>query len=283
MRVSTFNIAATSARVSAAASDFRACAIVVARSLVGGALVAMERPPVGACSNRTLLQYTPSIALCPDAPRWFTGSMVNHEAKLLPYDRTTPMKMGAVVGETLRALREEEGQTQQDVANMLARWGLAWTRAQVASIEAGRRESLGLDELIILSNAFDLRLRDWFPGYGTVRLGPGVYLARDKLRMIFSLNAVPELRADVERSPKSEAEQNAARALGVTIKEVKAAALELWGVPFTDERELRLRRMNDRLTGAPKHISGKRSAISRGLKDELREHLALRSGQDDQP
>ncbi len=209
--------------------------------------------------------------------------MVVQRANELHCDLTTPMKMGAVVGETLRALRKEGLLTQQEAANMLARWGLPWTRAQVAGIEAGRRESFGLDELIVLSNAFDVRLRDWFPGYGTVQLGPGIYLARDKLRMIFSPNAVPELRPDVERSPKSEAEQNAARALGVTTKEVEGAALELWGVPFTDERELRLRRVNDRLIGAPKHISGKRSAISRGLKDELREHLAWRSGQDDQP
>lgn len=212
----------------------------------------------------------------------FTTSMVDQQSKLLPYDRTTPMKMGAVVGETLRALREEDGQTQQDVANMLARWGLAWTRAQVAGIEAGRRESFGLDELIILSNAFGINLRDWFPGYGTVWLRPGVYLARVEIRIMFSPNYLPELRANVERSPKSEAEQNAARALGVTIEEIKASALELWGASFTDEREIRLRRVNDRLTGARKRISGKRSAISRGLMNELREHFAIRSGQDDQ-
>lgn len=213
----------------------------------------------------------------------FTCNMVDHQARLLPYDRTTPMKMGAVVGETLRALRAEDGQTQQDVANMLARWGLAWTRAQVAGIEAGRRESFGLDELIILSNAFGIRLRDWFPGHGTVWLGPGVYLARVEIRIMFSPNDLPRLRANVERSPKSEAEQNAARVLGASMAEVKTAALELWGASFTEEREMRLRRMNDHLTEERKRISGKRSAISRGLMDELREHLALRSGQDDQP
>lgn len=214
----------------------------------------------------------------------FTSSMADQRANELPYDLTTPMKMGAVVGETLRALRKEGGQTQQEAANMLARWGLLWTRAQVAGIEAGRRESFGLDELVILSNAFEVRLRDWFPGYGTVWLRPGVYLARIEIRAMFNRDYFPELRANVERTPKSEAEQNAARVIGATIEEVQTSAVELWGASFTDEREMRLRLMNDQLSKATrKRISGKRSAISRGLINELREHLPISSGQNDQP
>lgn len=200
-------------------------------------------------------------------------------------EKAEPMKIGAAVGQALRELRHERGQTQQDVANMLAPWGLAWTRAQVAGIEAGRRETFALDELIILSYAYDIKLRDWFPGDGLIALRPGVYLARIEVRIMFSFNELHPLRAAVDYTTTSEAEQNAARALGVTRSELMAAAVELWGTSFTDERDGRLSRQNERMKALPgnKRLAGMRSASSRGLMTELRRYFAERSDDDDEP
>ncbi len=200
-------------------------------------------------------------------------------------EQAEPLKIGVVVGQAMRALRDERGQTQQDVANMLAPWGLEWTRAQVAGIEAGRRDTFALDELIILSYAYGIKLRDWFAGEGSIVLRPGVYLRRNEIRIMFSLNELAPLRAAVEYATKSEADQNAARALGVTMIEIRSAAVELWGASFTDEREARLTRKNERIKsrGHNKRLAGWRSAISRDLIKELREHLAERSNDNDEP
>lgn len=195
------------------------------------------------------------------------------------------MKIGAAVGQALRALRHERGQTQQDVADMLAPWGLPWTRAQVAGIEAGRRETFALDELIILSYAYDIKLRDWFAGDGLIALRPGVHLARIEVRIMFSSNELHPLRAAVDYTTISEAEQNAARALGVTRSELRAAAVELWGTSFTEEREARLSRENERMNARPgkTRLAGMRSSTSRGLMTQLRRYFAERSNDDDEP
>jgi transcriptional regulator with XRE-family HTH domain len=61
----------------------------------------------------------------------------------------TATPLGRAIGERLRAIREESGVTQEDVAAEARRLGLGWVRATVAGIELGRRQ-LSPGELIVL-------------------------------------------------------------------------------------------------------------------------------------
>jgi transcriptional regulator with XRE-family HTH domain len=54
-----------------------------------------------------------------------------------------------LLGQRLRALREDGGKRQEDLAAAARGYGLSWSRATVAAIETGRRR-LSVDELLLL-------------------------------------------------------------------------------------------------------------------------------------
>ena len=57
--------------------------------------------------------------------------------------------MSEVVGKNVRRLRQEQGFTQQELADLMALWGVTWSRPTVAQMESGRRP-LSVDELLAL-------------------------------------------------------------------------------------------------------------------------------------
>src|SRR5258708_25088625 len=73
---------------------------------------------------------------------------------------------GPLVGLSLRTLRAERGITQEQAVEMLRRAGLDWARANVASLESGRRQDVTLSELIVMTLAFGVPLRRWLEGHG---------------------------------------------------------------------------------------------------------------------
>jgi transcriptional regulator with XRE-family HTH domain len=77
--------------------------------------------------------------------------------------------LGTAVGIRLRELRAEKQwlARQEDVARRMREevgFG-SWTRATVAAIETGKRD-VSIEELIGLSYACAIPLREWFPGDG---------------------------------------------------------------------------------------------------------------------
>jgi hypothetical protein len=60
-----------------------------------------------------------------------------------------PVTLATYLGERLRVRRQVRQRSQEDVATLARRWGLAWTRSVVAAIEAGRRQ-LSIEELLLL-------------------------------------------------------------------------------------------------------------------------------------
>ncbi len=188
------------------------------------------------------------------------------------------MGIGAIVGQTLRALRDERGQTQQDVANLLGQWGLASSRAQVAAIEGGRRDSFTLEELIILCNVCQVELSEWFPGDGGVILNEYAEITREELRSTFPVTNHPYLRSQALYDTTSESERKAARSLGISERELKSIAVELWEAGFRIERERRLDRLE--AFGNRRRMAGIRAAISRELMTELRNYLQKKSRDD---
>ena len=93
------------------------------------------------------------------------------------------------VGGRIRALREQHGQRQDDVARAARDLGLAWSRSKVAALERGDK-ALPAEELLLLpvvladAQCGQPSLADLLPdGSGTVRLGdrtamPAAVLAR---------------------------------------------------------------------------------------------------------
>jgi transcriptional regulator with XRE-family HTH domain len=55
----------------------------------------------------------------------------------------------AIVGERLKAFREEKGLRQADVAAAASKWGLPWARSSIAALEAGTR-NLSVEEMLLL-------------------------------------------------------------------------------------------------------------------------------------
>jgi transcriptional regulator with XRE-family HTH domain len=78
---------------------------------------------------------------------------------------------GEVIGQRMRAIREEHGERQDEVAAVARDYGLNWTRATVAAIETGRRE-VSVAELLALPHILGVPVWDLFPTDATVRVGP---------------------------------------------------------------------------------------------------------------
>ena len=53
--------------------------------------------------------------------------------------------MSEVVGKNVRRLRQEQGFTQQELADLMALWGVTWSRPTVAQMESGQ---LKLDDCV---------------------------------------------------------------------------------------------------------------------------------------
>lgn len=57
--------------------------------------------------------------------------------------------LAAIVGERLKAFREDKGLRQADLAAAASKWGLPWARSSIAALEAGTR-NLSVEELLLL-------------------------------------------------------------------------------------------------------------------------------------
>ncbi|MCF7552204.1 helix-turn-helix domain-containing protein [Pseudonocardia sp. WMMC193] len=181
---------------------------------------------------------------------------------------TEVKSVGQLVGEVLARRRIERGHTQGDAAQH-ARWaGLTWSRDHVASLETGRRESLSVEELLLLSSAYDMKLADWFEGDGQVALTPEIAVSRADLRatlgrgrslkidgIIVDMSNVP----DVDRT-----EQLVAHRLDAEAPVVQQAAQQLWGRSFAEERD---RRLGD--VGDPQRARTLRAGMTKRMTREI--------------
>lgn len=167
-----------------------------------------------------------------------------------------PPKLGQVVGTNLERIRVENGWSQDDVAASGWRVGLPWSRSTIAAIEAGRR-SIELGEVVLLALALYTAVTDLLAGNGVAQVGDGTKLSLADIRRVLTSDARPGQEAldDVHRrifsarkqayervmlSAGGEAEQKAARKLGVPPQVIAEAAYDLWRRSLTDERNARV-------------------------------------------
>lgn len=95
-----------------------------------------------------------------------------------------------VIGRTVRELREEAGQRQEDVARTAREQGLTWSSSKVAALERGDK-ALPAEELVLLplilyvSGCGDMRsLSDLVSGSDLVALNPRVSVPAEALRLM---------------------------------------------------------------------------------------------------
>jgi transcriptional regulator with XRE-family HTH domain len=132
----------------------------------------------------------------------------------------------------------DEGWTQDVLARRLHRHRLNWSREQLASLEAGRRQDLTVTELLLLADALAVPLAQLFKGAGDIELG-GTAWPIDKLRDRLSGESPTSAVDGGDGRPFSLMEEGFARQLGALPGEVRALARDLWQGRSVEEEEAR--------------------------------------------
>lgn len=185
----------------------------------------------------------------------------------------TSKTTGATVGENLRAARIQAGEDQSQCATRLRRHGLDWSRDKVASTENGRRGSIAVEELLILSVAYKVPLAEWFAGEGQVQVTPEVAVDRDEVRKMLQGKMIKNrpVVLDFTDVEDLEADERAATRWGVDQDQVTATARELWGHTLTAERNARLAELG---TKTPKELRTLRAGMTKRLMREIEEAMS---------
>ena len=201
-------------------------------------------------------------------------------------ETTAPPTVGQVVGRNLARLRERRGQTQKEAAEAIRRAGLAWTSANIASIESGRREGIEFSALALLAHAYDVPLTAFFEGDGEMRLSDEatVELAEFRRWLNDEASLAPTVSGEAARrligslpgAPISfQADAELAARLGLRPEQVYTAAEKLWGRTLHQERDRRLAELGE-MTPAQRRT--RRGHITRRLAKELEPYLPKPSG-----
>lgn len=192
-----------------------------------------------------------------------------------------PIPLAQVIGENVRRLRGDK--RMDDVAREARNLGLNWATSRVSAIEDGRfkptldtlvvlavavgRATIGtpleLEQLIQTDRRIEItgmfsmtpgNLARWVAGAETVKVHPGPDVSYEQLST--------SVRAHLSNMRSfSEAENRAAKDLGLNPRQFIQAAHRLWGRSFTEERDSR---------AGTDPSPQKLGRITRVLKDEMR-------------
>ena len=223
-----------------------------------------------------------------------------------------PLTLAELIGASVRRYRVEQAWTQDELARSCRDAGLTWSRSTLTDVEAGKKD-LELAEALVLAEILDVPVEalfegdaDWVqvtPGFGgsppglrTLLRGGEEFSGRDTRldqmappRLQRSLTPgerarlpllAPRLSEDLIEDtlavPRGEAEQKAARQLGVTPAEVAVVSRDLWDRSLTEERERRLVVQIQKETEAEllRSPHGLRGHVTRGLLVELARRFA---------
>lgn len=165
-----------------------------------------------------------------------------------PMKRTSATPLASSIGARLRALREQHGALQDEVAASARQWGLSsWTRATVAAIETGRRQ-LSIEEFLLVPYVLRwscLRtategvapkeevkkmvpeLADLFPDDGWITLTPETSILPEAIRAILSSHAWDVLDVMID-TPKSRQERALIAEARVALPRYEAENKAIW-------------------------------------------------------
>ncbi|GLB64064.1 hypothetical protein NCCP2495_19430 [Dietzia sp. NCCP-2495] len=180
---------------------------------------------------------------------------------------------GRIVGENLRKQRISAGLSQAEVASKANSMGLSWAQANVTTIETGRRQSITIDELLVLSIVFECPLSSWFAGTGDVAVTEHMSMKRSVIReALAGETPTPSRVVSVDFSTVEDysADESAARVLGITQEQVTQIAVDLWGHSLTAERDKRLSEHADK---SPRELRTLRGGMTKRLSKIIRQQM----------
>ncbi|HEY5024435.1 MAG TPA: helix-turn-helix transcriptional regulator [Acidimicrobiales bacterium] len=211
--------------------------------------------------------------------------------------RVKAQPLRAIVGQLLRERREELGLRQDDVAEYVRAFGLTdWTRATVATLEAGKRE-IDLDELWPVCAGLEIGIVEllersdaWVAvgtpvGTKTVTTSSAwpitkvreVLFSRDS-RIAASMAGIREAREnevrtrDLERDAKNESVRRIARTLKTEPETVAKYAWTLWHRSLPHERDARVEQLAPP-DADPRTVQALRGHVTRELRKELEQRI----------
>lgn len=194
----------------------------------------------------------------------------------------TALTLGQVIGENLKRHREAMRWTQHEMARHLQRSGLNWARGQVAAVEAGNRESVSFEAMVVLAAALGVGVPDLLAGDGLVQLTPDARQTRGGLRTLVAgrIDMDLELPDRIQVSQQAaqlryEADIALAKRLGLSAQDVMTAARGLFdGRTLTEERDLRVKVLTlDDETMSIREQQAHRGHITRELSAEIEKAL----------
>lgn len=184
------------------------------------------------------------------------------------------MKQGTVgqsVGENLYRLRVKAGESQSDCAKRINEWGMNWAQSHVSSFESGKRTTVTVEELMILSWAYGVPMSEWFEGTGTLGVGNADDVDRTEARKLLQGNVPTRVIVDFSEAEDTGADDSIARSMGIESEAVRRIAVELWGHTATTERD---RRLSEHKGKTPKELRTLRGGMTKRLRREIEQAMS---------
>lgn len=193
--------------------------------------------------------------------------------------KPSPPGLNQLVAQNLERIRKERGWSQDEVASRGWRVGLPWSRSTITALEGARR-TLTVSELVLLALTLDTSVAELLAGRGNALLGDDTELSLSDVRALLSGNKEgADIRRRIHKARQAkykrpmlavngEAEQKAARNLGVTSQAIADAAYDLWSQSLTEERDARLEEEGSHLH-SQRSLQALRGHITRRLVREI--------------
>lgn len=185
----------------------------------------------------------------------------------------TPIKLDHLIARNMAELRNDRGWTQPDLAWRMKTMGMPWTPNRITQIETLRR-SVSLLEVSALAWVFEVPVTRLLAGDDDIEMPDEktvVPLAQIRAALSGDASVQGRVRAAlyVDRSNVEEL-RKIAKSLDIEPQVLDWLAREMFGRPFTDERDLRLGDVSDL---PQRSAQTKRGHVSRALGSEIREYL----------
>ncbi|SEP02784.1 hypothetical protein [Trujillonella endophytica] len=185
-----------------------------------------------------------------------------------------------LIAERMRAALEADGERYETFAGRMTVLGFRWTANRVAQVVTGRG-ALSLLEIAGVCAALGRPLEHLVDGPGDVGLPAGTAIEIDGVRRAL-LEGDPNpwhsqrVNQIADALPPwgqhSEATIKAAKRLNVSPADVEAAAAELWGHTFAEERD---QRATPRAGETKRQLQTRRGHAARALLAELNDYFTL--------
>ena len=205
--------------------------------------------------------------------------------------KAAPPRIDQVLGKNLERLRKEKGWSQDDLVSRGWQVGLPWSRTTIAALESGKR-AVELGEVVLVALILKSSVDELLAGDDVTLVGEETVMWLEDVREVLmsdqraALESFPDIHRRVSKarapegysrimlSANGEAEQKAARKLGVTPQTIAQAAYGLWGRSLTDERNLQVEQLEWVDETSTRQVQALRGHVTRQLLEDIEIHMS---------